>query len=304
LITTSRSNQGPAGLDEPEPMIGGVFEPPESFVLSSIARHKLLVFVTAVAVALIAVGYGLSRPRSYTAAATLQVGQVNPNSAGFYGYVQSASALATAFSRSIEAEPVLATIQQKLGLAPGAASARLSAAPIPVSPAFRVIATGPTSASAIALANVTASAVTTYESQSNSANPETASLLGEYRKAAFELQRASTALTALEHAKAVSAGATAHAQASKTAAAVRVRAIGNSYVAAVTSQAPRSGLVSLIAGATNASSDRRSKIQILGFIGLLAGLVIGCLAAVLLERIRRRRRGAGTRGQGAGSASF
>ncbi len=89
-------------------MVHGVFEPPSSFVLSAIGRNKLLVCGCAVVAALIGTAYGLSRPRTYTASATLQVGQVNPNSPGFYSYVQSASALATAFSRAISAEPVLA----------------------------------------------------------------------------------------------------------------------------------------------------------------------------------------------------
>ena len=87
-------------------------------------------------------GIGLLRQTTYTASATLQVGQVNPNSPGFLGYVQSASSLATAFSRSIAAAPVLATVKRKLALGPADATPRLSAEPIPLAPAFRVIATG------------------------------------------------------------------------------------------------------------------------------------------------------------------
>ncbi len=266
--------------------VRGIFEPPSSSVLVAIGRHKLLILACTVVITLIGVAYGLSRPKTYTASATLQVGQVNPNSPGFFSYVQSASALATAFSRAIDAEPVLASIQQQLKLRPTVASARLSAEPIPVSPAFRVIATGPTDSKAVRLANVTAAAVVAYESRSNSANPEAASLLHEYGDASYQLHQAAATLAHLGQNKRASLQARAHAAANQAAAEVRLRAIGNSYVAAVTSQAPRSGLVSLLAGATSASNDHRSKLETYGFIGLLAGLVFGCLAAVLLERIR------------------
>ena len=37
----------------------GVFEPPNSFVLAAISRHKLVVCICAAALAAIGVGYGL-----------------------------------------------------------------------------------------------------------------------------------------------------------------------------------------------------------------------------------------------------
>jgi uncharacterized protein involved in exopolysaccharide biosynthesis len=279
---------GAAGADrDTDAPIRGVFEPPTGFVLSALARNKVLVVLIAIVGAIVGIGYGLSKPPAYTASATLQVGQVNPNSAGFFSYVQSASALATAFSRAIDAEPVLETVQRTLRLAPATAIARLSAEPIPVSPAFRIIATGPSSSAAIRLTNVTANAVISYEGRSNSSNPEASSLLHEYQEASLALQRAGTALSRLDSDKHSSTEARARAQAAKTAAQEKLRAIGNSYVAAVTSQAPRSGLVSLVAGATSATSDRKSKVEMVGFIGLLAGIVAGCLGGVVRERMRR-----------------
>ena len=228
---------------------------------------------------------GLKREPTYTASATLQVGQVNPNSPGFYGYVQSATSLATAFSRSIEAAPVLATIQQKLKLAPAAALPRLSAEPLPLSPAFRVIATGPLRAAAISLANTAARAVINYESKSNSANPEAASLLRDYRRppspSAPPRQSSATSKSITPLINQLPG-----AEAARSAAQVKLKAISDAYVSAVTSQAPRSGLVSLVAGASSAASNRKSKVEMLGFIGLLLGLICGCLIAVLRERRR------------------
>jgi capsular polysaccharide biosynthesis protein len=274
-------------------VVEGVFEPPTGPTLAALSRNKLIIFACAVVLAVAGVAYGRSRPSTYTASATLQVGQVNPNSPGFFGYVQSAASLASSFSRSIDAEPVLAAIQHKLKLAPSVAVARLSAEPLPVTPAFRVIATGPTAGAAVDLTNVASKAVIAYESESNNANPEASSLLREYRDASVHLRRAVVHLTHLSRDKHTSADALANAEAERNADLVRIKAISDSYVGAVTSQAPRSGLVSLVAGATSASSDHSAKIQRYGFIGLLVGIVLGGVVAVVRERLRNRRRAAG-----------
>jgi capsular polysaccharide biosynthesis protein len=287
-------------LDEPEPLSYRVFEPPSGLVLTAIARNKLIVFVCAVVIAVAGTGYELARSPTFTASSTLQVGQVNPNSPGFYSYVESAAALATAFARAISAEPVLAVVKQKLNLSPAQANARLSAEPIPQSPVFRVIGTGPTESAAIQLTNVTANAMIAYESQTNSANPEAASLLHEYSAASLALEHADAKLSELEastrEARArtkqghTAASTFAPDKAARDTAQAKLKAIAAAYTAAVTSQAPRSGLISLLAGATSATTDRRSKIEELGFIGLLVGVVLGCVIAVLRERRRIRRR--------------
>lgn len=264
------------GLAEPR----GLFEPPRGLIVTAIARHKLLIAAVTILAAALGVGYGILRKPTYTAAATLQVGQVNPNSPGFYGYVQSAAALASAFSRAIDAEPVLEVVHRKLHLAPSIAAARLSSEPIPVSPAFRVIATGPSPAEAIALANVTATGITEYETNSNGTGKEAEALLHEYAAASFALQNASQSLSRAQRDRRTSTQALARVAADRTAAEVKLKAIGNSYVSAVASQAPSAGLVSLLAGASNASSDRRSKLEMLGLIGLLAGILLGSILAV------------------------
>lgn len=272
----------PPTIDGPGPMVDGIFEPPESFVLSAIVNNKRIVALFAVLLTLVGVGYGLLRQTTYTASATLQVGQVNPNSPGFLGYVQSASSLATAFSRSVAAAPVLATVERKLALEPSEATPRLSAEPIPLAPAFRVIATGSSDSSAIRLANAAAGAIIVYENRSNSSNPQANSLLSDYRAASLGLKRTEAQLADLGSSP--DPGALAKAEAEKAAAQVKLRGIDTAYIAAVASQAPREGLVSLVAGATSASSDRKSKIELYGFLGLLAGLLVGCAAAVLRER--------------------
>src|ERR1700684_577824 len=116
----------PTGTTSADPLLRGIFEPQSGAPVAALARHKLAIAVVAIVCAALGVGYGLSRRPVYTASATLQVGQVNPNSPGFYGYVQSAAALASAFSRAIDAEPVLDVGRQKLGFTPVAASGGLA----------------------------------------------------------------------------------------------------------------------------------------------------------------------------------
>ncbi len=268
--------------------------PPSALLLSALARHKLLVGLCALTLAVAGAAYGATRQPTYTASATLQVGQVNPNSPGFYSYVSSASALATAFSRAIGAAPVLATVQKRLGISPLDAASQLSAEPLPESPAFRIVATAASEHKAVALANVTAAGVISYEARSNSANPQATSLLNEYREASIELQRADGAVAAVErnghshHGTTTGSGALATMIAERETAMTRLTALGDAYTAAVTSEAPRAGLVTLLAGATTASSGRAGGIELLTLVGLVVGGLLGCALAVWRERPREQ----------------
>jgi capsular polysaccharide biosynthesis protein len=267
----------PPPTNDPPPLVRGVFDPPEGLAFGALRRHKKLIAIFALLGLLAGAALGLARPATYEAAATLQVGQVNPNSPGFASYTQSSSSLATAFSRAIAAAPVLATIEHKLHIAKRKASGRLSSEPIPLSPAFRVLATGPSAAEAKRLANVAAAGVIAYENRSNSANPEAASLLAAYRRASLELSEASAA---------VASNGGLQAKAEQSAAKIKLKAIATAYVATVGSQPPREGFISLLAGATSAKSNRHSMIQLYGFLGLLLGLLAGCGVAVLRDRRR------------------
>ena len=253
----------------------------------AIAANKPLVFLCALLFAVFGVLAGMHRKGTYTSAATLQVGKVNPNSPGFYGFVQSASDLATAFSRAVTAEPVLDAVNARLHLSTITAVDRLSAEPIPNSPAFRVIATGPTARAAMNLANVASSALIAYEARANTYSPEGHRLLAAYRDAELGLARAKAAVTHAEAARSEDPSAKAtqrleNAQASQAAATLEAQALAAGYQLSAQAATTRE-LISPLAQAVSATSDRRSKIELLGFVGLLGGLVIGCALAALRE---------------------
>lgn len=260
----------------------------DSMVVRSLGRHRVLIFVCAVVLAALGAGFGALRAGTYTASATLQVGQVNPNSPGFFGFVQSATDLATAFSRSITAESVLDTVHDRLGIGPNQAVDRLSAEPIPDSPIFRVIATGPNAASAIGLANVAGNAVVAYVTQSNTTDPDGDGLLASYHAASLRLAkvtaetgRAAGAYAA--HPSVTTFAALLSARAQQAAEKLRTQSIAANYRESARNTTT-TDLVSLLAAAATATSDHSSKIELYAFTGLLAGFVVGCAGAIALDR--------------------
>jgi uncharacterized protein involved in exopolysaccharide biosynthesis len=262
----------------------GIFERPNGPVVTALLRHKLLIAVCGIVLAGLGLAYGAMRAPTYESSSSLQVGQVNPNSPGFMSYTQSASSLAEVFSRAIYAEPVLKQVEAKLGVPAGVAASRLSAEPIPLSPVFRVIATGPSATAAKNLANAASEAVITYVGRSNSANPQSTALLQEAHSAAVGLRQMEAKVNRLPEG----AKDRFEAEAERNIARLKLEAISKSYVETVATQAPRAGLVSLVAGATVASSDRQSKAQLYGLVGLFAGVLLGCCLAALVERRRGR----------------
>src|SRR3978361_1821430 len=91
--------QAPQPPPEPAPAPRRIFESPRGPVLEAIGNNRALVAICAVVFCLLGIAAGFARQPVYTSSATLQVGQVNPNSPGFFGYVHSPSGLATELRR-------------------------------------------------------------------------------------------------------------------------------------------------------------------------------------------------------------
>jgi len=275
-------------------------EPSPSLIVAALGRYKWLVLGLTVVLTICGLAIGYKRKPIYTANATVQVGQVNPNSPGFYGFVQSATELATTFSRAISANGVLSIIQHKTGLTPAQSSARLSATPIPDGAAFSVIATGSTSQSAVSLANTAAAAMVTYEAAANSSasttSSNTAAIFNEYRGQSTQLAHDKAIVQKLQNNSSSNGSspdptnpALVQAQANAGLAQGRANALAAAYTQALENQQPPGTMLSPLASALTASSDRKHKLELFAFVGLAAGLLIGSAIAVMLEQRRVRR---------------
>jgi uncharacterized protein involved in exopolysaccharide biosynthesis len=268
----------------------------QSLIASAIGRYKWLVLLLAVLLAGAGVAVGVGRKPIWTATATLQVGaNINPSSPGFSGFVQSETNLATTFSRAILANKVLARIHARTRLSPAQSAQRLTATPVPDAAALEVIATGTTPTAAIRLANVAAKALVAYESPSNFPT-SAARVYKAYRAQSTVVAQDRGRLQAIQNRAAVQGGTTAnpsnpaliHAQADLEAAQARASALSAAYTQAVESDTSSGAVLTPLADAVTASSDRKHNLELFGFIGLAVGFLIGASIAILREQRRAR----------------
>jgi Chain length determinant protein len=275
-------------------------EPAPSLLVGALGRYKWLVLALAVLLAAAGAAIGYQRKPVWTATASVQVGQVNPNSPGFYGFAQSATELATTYSRAITANGVLAIVHQKTGLAPQDAASHLTATPIPDGAAFNVIATGPSSQAAMKLANSAAAAMISYEaansSSGNTSGSNATALFNQYRLQSQQLAHDKAVVQKLQNQQSSSGTGTSNptdpalvkAQANADLAEGRANALAAAYTQALENQQPPGTLLAPLASALGASSDRSHKLELFGFVGLALGLLIGATVAILLEQRRVR----------------
>ena len=277
-------------------------EPAPSLLVAALGHYKWLVLGLAVLLAAGGVAVGYKRKPVYSATATVQVGQVNPNSPGFAGFAQSATSLATTYSRAINANGVLSIVHQKTGLSEQQAESRLTATPIPDGAAFSVIATGPSSQAAVHLANTAAAAMVSYEaansSRGNTSGSNAGALYNQYRAEAGQVARYKAIVQKIQNQQSLTGTGTTNptaptlvqAQANADLAQGRANALAAAYTQALENQQPPGTLLAPLANALSASSDRKHKLELFGFAGLAIGLLIGGSVAVLLELRRVRGR--------------
>jgi capsular polysaccharide biosynthesis protein len=265
--------------------------------LTAARRHWFLVaFVT-----LVFTGAGLAaailRQPVYTAETRLVVGRIDVTAPGALGsFTVATQAIASQYSRSIDAEGVTRRVAPNSGLTPSKVAARVSATPIPESPVIKVFATGPDAAHAIRLANLASNALVSFTTELNRSNPDTSRLLSRYSEATHDevVQRALLSRVRRRYDARPTAARLKDVQATEVrlrVAKLRSDTLRQAYDASTQSQAATS-LVQVLERASSAGSDRPRYLQFLGFVGFVAGLAVGlALATVRANRLVRRRLG-------------
>jgi uncharacterized protein involved in exopolysaccharide biosynthesis len=270
---------------------------PRVTVLTAARRHWLLVAVITALFTAAGIAVAVVRAPVYAAQARLVVGRIDVSAPGALGsFTEATQAIASQYSRSIDAVGITSRVAPKAGLSRAQVAARVSASPIPDSPVIRLSATGTNAGGAIRLANLASAALVTYTTELNRSNPDTSRLLGRFTTASRDVVEQRAELSRLR--RSYDADPTHEKRSEMQATEVKLRVaeleqetLHEAYNTSMQSQAS-SSLVQSVERATTASNDRVRYLQFLGFVGLVAGLAVGlALATLLANRLLRRRLG-------------
>jgi uncharacterized protein involved in exopolysaccharide biosynthesis len=236
-------------------------------------RHWPFVLAPIAGLLTLALLVGLTRTPTYTARTRLAVGGLNAtNPASLTGFADAAQQLAQTYSRSVQGDGVVGDVARRTDVARDQVRSHLSAAPIPETPVFSVAATSGSPDGAIQLSTMASQALVGEVDRASQANP--ARLLDEYRQAELEREEISDRVAALD---AAGGEALAAAQAQLAAAEAHAAALRDAY-----GVSQQSGTVPLqiIQRADQAGSDRFSVLQLLAFVAVVIGLVLGMALAL------------------------
>jgi uncharacterized protein involved in exopolysaccharide biosynthesis len=267
---------------------------PRVGTLAAVRRHPVVALLPVIALTALGVFVGVERTPTYTATAKLSVGRLNIAAPGAVaGFQTAVSSLADAYSRSVSADGVVDPVGTRLHLDPRDVRRRVSAAPIPSTPVFRVSGKGTTAGDAVLLANAASAALIVYVDRLNRSNPDATRLFGELNKAALADSRAASAT---RRARAIwkarhnddARRALERAEAEEEAAGVRLDALKQTYVSSQQG-AGATSIVQILARASEADSDRTRFLEVSVLAGLIAGIALGCaLATLRANRLVRR----------------
>jgi capsular polysaccharide biosynthesis protein len=263
-------------------------------VVDAMRRYPAVVLTPVVVLVAIAFGASVARTPSFTADSRLAVGRLDASTpSSLAGFTQATQALAERYARSVRREEVIAPAAKQLGVKRAWIRERISAAPIPETPVFRIRARAGTAEDAAALANtVSGSLVRHSEEVAAIGGPTGRGLLRRYRRAALVLARR---LAAVEDRRrefrAAPSQATqdafAEARSEATVANLQLQTLENAYRTSRQS-AGSAALVEIVERAAKGRSDRARVMQLLLFIAVVAGLAIGTALALLRANRRAR----------------
>ncbi len=246
----------------------------------ALRHHWHLVLGTICGLAVLALGYGLTRTPDYSAETRLAVGGLNGSTPlALQGFSTAAEQLAETYSRSIQGDAVVRDVARELKTPPSQVRPHLSAAPIPSTPVFNVTGTTSSAQSAIDISRSASRALVREVNRASNATP--GRLLREYKRAEAEHQQAEKRVAELSSG--VGTGNLAAARTNLIAAQARSDSLKKKYI---NTQDGGSVQLGVIQSADSASSDRMSKLQLLLFAAVVLGFVIGSALAWFLESSR------------------
>jgi uncharacterized protein involved in exopolysaccharide biosynthesis len=254
-------------------------------LLEALKRYWLVVALATITFGVAGVIVGGGATPTYTADAQLNVGGGDLTSQSIPGYAVGVQSLASAYSRAISADAIVSRTATQVRRAPGDVRGSLAASPIPESPIIRVEATGSSERAAVALANAGAQQLIAYVTERAPASDAGDALLRSFRAASARLAAAQRTLGEAKNGN--DAKRLEDAQAAVDVAQLQTRTLADQYAASAASTSSESGVIHVLAAAATAASDRRPTIEKLGLAGVIAGFVLGCALALLLDRRRR-----------------
>ena len=268
------------------PQWQGMPDGPRVTLLGAARRHWGLILVQVLIAMAGAGAIGLAREPVYTASVRMNVGRLDVSAPGAVaGFSTATQALASAYSRAIHAEQVTGPVSRTVGLPRTAVDRQIAGTPLPNSSIFTIEGRGRTPGAAVLLANTTGRDLITYLTNLNRVNPDSQRLFEQFQAAALDVHKRSDISKRLEAAlgsnpNSASRSAANQALATLDAAILRRETLRSVYQSSQGGQSSTS-LVQILARATNARSDRGTRLQLLLFLGAAAGLVLGLVLATL-----------------------
>lgn len=255
--------------------------------LEAVLRHRWLVIVPTIALALVGLAIGLLRDPVYTAESRINVGRVDVPAYTLQGVTIGNATLASSYARTIQAPAVIDAGARAAGISLEDARGKLSGSQIPRSTLIQIEAEGDSEEEAQELANGAAQGLIKYVTALN-VRQQDAATERRFRRAQARTERARTQFTRALRNNRPDSRAVERARLRFRTAEVRSRAAASRLIGA-TIAPDASNLLQLIVPADNAESDESSVLQKTVIIGLVAGLVLG-VALALLRANRRRLR--------------
>jgi Mrp family chromosome partitioning ATPase len=251
-------------------------------VWDAVRRHPFLAVLPLVVLTALGILYGLSRKPVYTAETRMYVQVPSGEPSTLFAVTDAASGLASAYSRAVQATTVGNAVARDLRNDPTAAAGSTSATPVPDSPIVKVTANASTARSAVRLANVTADELAKYINDLNTSNTASHYALAAFSAATHRVARARATLVDAQKAVAALPTTDAKAQLESARAAFEVAELRQSAARArfTSLQSGQQPSLEPLRRATGATDDRKSKLQLYGFAGFLAGVLAGLALAL------------------------